>query len=360
MGCPDVVAEPQARVRQRDLGGCQQLRHAPREHARVGGVGALARQRAPMQARSLQRRRDEHVVVVAGADHDLAALGRGPDRGQHRRGQLQHLLGAPLAQLEQVAEHHHAVGAGERAGQPLGGLGATGHVGVRDGAQVQIGDHGGGHGAHILTGRVAVLPPQPVHRRLPDLLEGHRPRGRARVHAAAVARRQRAQGPAEAGAGVTRPERGQPRVRGRRRRSGTWSGWSGCPVGFGWPSGRVRTLRRRAPVLAAADLVRLAEASAQAVGAADGQALAAAAATEPGDPAPGPAVSKGRTGDFKEELRVEALRRRPRARGPLGAAPGPGLAAPGGAADVAGQALCRGDRRRRSVPGWWPGTQQGA
>jgi len=67
------------------------------------------------------------------------------------------------------------------------------------------------------------------------------------------------------------------------------------------------TLRRRAPVMEAADLVRLAEGAGQAVAAGDAAALAEAAATEPGDPAPGPGVSKGRTGDFKEELRVEAL-----------------------------------------------------
>ena len=68
------------------------------------------------------------------------------------------------------------------------------------------------------------------------------------------------------------------------------------------------TLRRRAPVLAAGDLVRLAETAGQALSEGDASALAAAAATEPADgPAPGPGVSKGRTGDFKEELRVEAL-----------------------------------------------------
>jgi len=67
------------------------------------------------------------------------------------------------------------------------------------------------------------------------------------------------------------------------------------------------TLRRRAPVLAAADLVRLADAAGQALGEGDAAALAAAAATAPGEPASAPGVSKGRTGDFKEELRVEPL-----------------------------------------------------
>jgi hypothetical protein len=67
------------------------------------------------------------------------------------------------------------------------------------------------------------------------------------------------------------------------------------------------TLRRRAPVLAAADLVRLAETAGQALAESDASALADAAAAEPRDPSPAPGVSKGRTGDFKEELRVEAL-----------------------------------------------------
>lgn len=66
-------------------------------------------------------------------------------------------------------------------------------------------------------------------------------------------------------------------------------------------------LRRRAPVLNGADLVTLAASAGQALTDADADALAGATATEPGDPAAGPAVSKGRTGDFKEELRIEAL-----------------------------------------------------
>ena len=54
--------------------------------------------------------------------------------------------------------------------------------------------------------------------------------------------------------------------------------------------------------------MRLAETAGQVLSEGDASALAAAAATEPADgPAPGPGVSKGRTGDFKEELRVEAL-----------------------------------------------------
>lgn len=68
------------------------------------------------------------------------------------------------------------------------------------------------------------------------------------------------------------------------------------------------TMRRRAPALAAADLVRLAESAGQALGQADAAALTRAAETEPGEATgSGPGVSKGRTGDFKEELRIEPL-----------------------------------------------------
>ena len=94
-------------------------------------------------------------------------------------------------------------------------------------------------------------------------------------------------------------------------------------------------LRRRAPVLAAADLAGLIAAAADVLPERDAAALAAAVGTEPGEQddggaagaAPGPVdgaaaraaagpdeataaepgVSRGRAGDFREELRVEAL-----------------------------------------------------
>jgi hypothetical protein len=67
------------------------------------------------------------------------------------------------------------------------------------------------------------------------------------------------------------------------------------------------TMRRRAPVLPAGDLVGLAGEAQQALSGADADLLAAAATAEAGEPSGGPAVSPGRAGDFKEELRVEAL-----------------------------------------------------
>ena len=89
----------------------------------------------------------------------------------------------------------------------------------------------------------------------------------------------------------------------------TWSGWSGCPGGIRLAEWAGSTLRRRAPVLAAADLVRLAEMASQAVGATPTGRPGRRRDHRAADQAPGSGagVSKGRTGDFKEELRVEAL-----------------------------------------------------
>lgn len=62
-------------------------------------------------------------------------------------------------------------------------------------------------------------------------------------------------------------------------------------------------LRRRAPVLAAADLPGLMEGAAGVLPESDATALAEALA----DPGEGEGVSRGRSGDFKEELRAEDL-----------------------------------------------------
>jgi len=72
--------------------------------------------------------------------------------------------------------------------------------------------------------------------------------------------------------------------------------------------------RRRAPVLPPSDLVELVKDGEAVLSTADGEALEAALRTQPTchaqgrDPGDtGPAVSRGRSGDFKDELRVEPL-----------------------------------------------------
>ena len=65
-------------------------------------------------------------------------------------------------------------------------------------------------------------------------------------------------------------------------------------------------LRRRAPVLRASDVASLAAGAHDVLGEADARALAGALAEEPGGER-GAGVSRGRAGDFPEELRVEAI-----------------------------------------------------
>ncbi len=67
-------------------------------------------------------------------------------------------------------------------------------------------------------------------------------------------------------------------------------------------------LRRRAPELDLADLAVLATGAGEALAARDADRLAAAVATEPAETGGSePGVSRGRAGDFKEELRVEPV-----------------------------------------------------
>lgn len=72
--------------------------------------------------------------------------------------------------------------------------------------------------------------------------------------------------------------------------------------------------RRRAPALPPADLVELVKGGEEVLNAVDAEVLAAALQADPPGPtegrdpaSAGPAVSRGRSGDFKEELRVEPL-----------------------------------------------------
>ena len=73
-----------------------------------------------------------------------------------------------------------------------------------------------------------------------------------------------------------------------------------------WSGSQVRP---RAPVLATDDLTTLVEGAAEALAARDAEALIHSLRSERGEAAPVAAagVSRGRTGDFREELRVEPL-----------------------------------------------------
>jgi hypothetical protein len=76
-----------------------------------------------------------------------------------------------------------------------------------------------------------------------------------------------------------------------------------------WSGSQVRP---RAPVLAMDDLAGLVAGAEGVLAARDAEALAGALRAEPQEAAPGPSptaagVSRGRTGDFREELRIEPL-----------------------------------------------------
>ena len=106
-------------------------------------------------------------------------------------------------------------------------------VGIGQAAEMEVRDNGRPHAAqwcqagvrlYIQGVRVALLPPQPLRRRMPDLLEGHgaRPEPQAGAAPAAAARRTRARErsarpPARRHARVARPVRGGRALRGRPR-----------------------------------------------------------------------------------------------------------------------------------------------
>ena len=105
----DVVAQPYARIGEREAGRRSRLRERGN---RVAGrplrpLGEPERRRDAVAVAALEPRRDERVVVVAGHEHDLAV-------GAERRARLreerprrrERLAQRPLAQLERVAEQH--------------------------------------------------------------------------------------------------------------------------------------------------------------------------------------------------------------------------------------------------------------
>ncbi|MEA2126150.1 MAG: hypothetical protein QOI80_2932, partial [Solirubrobacteraceae bacterium] len=93
---------------------------------------------------------EQVVVVVAADEHDL--VDDLPELGEHRLGDLDHLVDRRLAQLERVAEHYQpldpvAQPRGERRSQ----LRPPQQVDLRQGAEVQVGDDERGQGPGRLT-----------------------------------------------------------------------------------------------------------------------------------------------------------------------------------------------------------------
>ena len=196
VGGVDVVAQPHARVGQHDLRARHARGDAPRQRPSARGERAPRAAAGPASSRraASSAGRHELVVVVAGHDHDLLAGSRLAERGEHRRGELEH---ARRRVARAAPAGRRAARSGRRPRAPATSRSRTGGrsaMSVPDArAQVQVGDDRGQHRRRILTGagsaypaprRVPLLPPQPLHRRLPDLLQGHRAGGPGPAHAA--------------------------------------------------------------------------------------------------------------------------------------------------------------------------------
>jgi hypothetical protein len=91
-------------------------------------------------AAAREPRFDKGVIVVARDDHQLPTRERAPEVLEERpRGGQRFALRA-VAQLEHIAEQHHALDVGDRLQQRRAQLGAAQQIGSGDAAEVQIGD----------------------------------------------------------------------------------------------------------------------------------------------------------------------------------------------------------------------------
>jgi hypothetical protein len=320
VGGVDVLTQPDAGIRERELCLRHELGEAVREVAGRRLVDGGQAGRVACQARPLQRRRDELVVVVAGHHDDGLAGDRRPQAAQHGR-DVRHDRGRePLAQLQQIAEEDDAVGGPERGGEPLERLRTPGDVRLHGGPEVQIGDDRGRHGPHLRRGPATLILDGPRvsvfcrHNRFTaecpicskgTVLDSSRPAERRRpARRAGSAAKSKPVGGTGAFSG--------PNVAGEARHDEdgklTVVRLEKVPGGVRLGEWHGSSLAPRAPVLPAGELVDLVSRSAEALQSRDASALAASLAGDADPSAGGDAgVSKGRSGDFKEELRIERL-----------------------------------------------------
>ena len=290
--------------------------------------------------------------MVAGHHDQLGVVARLAQGRQRRGGGVEHAGDRLLAQLEEVAEHHHPVGLRERLDQPLARLGHAQHVAAGDRAEVEVGhhcrEHGGGSWqedyspparcpSSVVTTATRRTARSARRRRCPPSPRGARP---TRRPAASKGKKKPPPGPARSAACTARP--GPTRT---SRSAATRCAWSACPGGCDWPSGSwppascAAARRYWTP----ADLPGLVERAIEkgVVGDADAEKLTAALAAEQGR-----GVSRGRIGRVLGGAARRAAGGRPGAGGPLDRASRQRLGAPGDAGDAAGGALRRGLRGR--------------
>ena len=145
VGGVDVVAKPDPRVGERDLG----RRHVAGEQLERDAVDLAAllepERRRTFERALLEPRLDQAMVVVA-RDHDhLGVADRLADRGQHRAGALQGLRHRPVAELDDVAEQHEPVDVCELGEEEVAHVGTAQQVDLAARAEMEVGDDRGAH-----------------------------------------------------------------------------------------------------------------------------------------------------------------------------------------------------------------------
>jgi hypothetical protein len=149
----DVVAQPHAGVdhlhpRRRGTLGERCGEHA--DLARVDPLLELQEARRLRHQPPVDPAGDEAVVVVAAGDQQLAVgAERAPHLLEERAGDRDGVAVRAVAQLEAVAEDHQPVDPAHRLGQRRAHVRPPQQVGLGAGADVQVGDDQGPHGALV-------------------------------------------------------------------------------------------------------------------------------------------------------------------------------------------------------------------
>jgi hypothetical protein len=157
VGGVDIGAQADARVRNRQL----DVRHPGRDPpggavARADRPLGLLRQRLAVEPQPRQPWLGQRVVVVAGHEQHAPAGERAAQLLEQGAAHLERVGERQLAQLEDVAEQHDALAAGDRLDQRTPHLGLARDVSLGMAAEVEVRYDGRPHPGHGVR-RAAVV-----------------------------------------------------------------------------------------------------------------------------------------------------------------------------------------------------------
>ena len=137
----DAGAQPQSGIREPDL----HAGHRRREPARRVVLGsdrplAVRSELGAVEPQAAEPGLGESVVVVARHEHERAAGQRCAERLDERRGHLERLRERALAQLERVTQQHDPVVSTDRVDEPLAHARVAGHVRPAERAEMKVRD----------------------------------------------------------------------------------------------------------------------------------------------------------------------------------------------------------------------------